>query len=91
MHEPSFEDNISIISETKPTPFPLASSTEAMKVVPAAKGRKEMVAPVLVVSSEEGFGMGMERGDKLKGRSVKVRGRAAGSLPAEKLTLKGPH
>lgn len=80
-----------ITSDTDAAPSPFASSKDATNSVPAGKGRKVMAAPLNVMLSQAESAIPMTIGVRLKGMTVKERGRAAGGLPPEKSTVKLPH
>lgn len=78
-------------SETWAALTPLASSKDATKSVPAAKGRKVIAAPVREVLFQSDSGISIDMGVPLKGTTVKAKGREEGSLPPAKDTVKLPH
>jgi len=91
IQEVSVEGWTWITSEIRAALFPAASSNEASKATPAGMGRRETKEPEFVELSHAELGMTKASGVELKGRTVRVRGSAAGSIPPLNETLKGPH
>jgi len=85
------EGSTTMTSETSPVGRPYASSSDATNSAPAGRGRNVTTAPVAVVEFQAKEGITMAMGVELKGTTVNVSGRDAGTLPPEKLTLKDPH
>lgn len=77
-----------ITSETSAALFPAASSNEARKATPAGMGRRATKEPEPVELSHAELGATKASGVELKGRTVNLRGSAAGGFPPENETLK---
>lgn len=80
-----------ITSEMGAALCPAASSNAASKATPAGRGRVMAKEPELVELSHAELGTVKASGVELKGRMVKERGSAAGSVPLENETLKTSH
>jgi hypothetical protein len=91
-HDVSFEGWISTTLDTGPVPAPVASSNEAISVVPAARGKNVTAAPVPVFEFHAVLATGMDSEFvELIGTIVNERGSADGGSPPPKETLKVPH